>query len=318
VTVQFVAGVLVLRLPNAVERHVDSDEFRAAWRTLEADGSPESLRLVTPSGTYLAAVRHEMLRVGASDDLMDPDRTEGESESRLIQLAESRSAEQAGPPSSRTVDNLSVELDAVREERDDLVRERARLEAAISTLQAQVDEEAARADGLAANLEAVEQVAGEAERKAAEAQKAAAGARALAGSIASVIRSELAALHLPEGIGSGLERAVLLTEHDADAGVVQCRKVLEIVAKQAWLRVMATDSVPSFKRFGDLMEDLRDQRDVDRPTWHLVRTLYTTANAAAHQDGATERRWAYAMILCAGHAAHQAESMGKYGLRSNR
>ena len=260
---------------------------------VEAGGGPDALRAATGSGPYLAAVRAQLLRAGITGDV-DPDRQEGSSETRMVKEALTRITSDSRPVPDETVEQVRGRLASALEERDGLLRERARLEAVLDSEREQSRLESERAD-------MTEKALGDLGRRAADE-----AAKRRTQTVTDVVRTEIKGLRLPDGIRSGLEHAITLADHDPDAGVVHCRKVLEIVARQSWLAVMAADALPQDAKFGALMEQLKDQRGVDMPTWHMLRTLYTSANSAAHEVGAASRGWASAIILCTAHAASRA------------
>lgn len=305
----FRQGEFVLILPNGVERIIPSAEFHAAVRALDDGDADETVRMVTGSAPYLAAVWEDLRGAPESwtDELsIDGGDSMSRGASELLREARTRSRV-ARPPtvpveSASAAGDESRQLETLRAEHDALVRELASLRAH------QVDlEESLVAERTRSEL---------AERAAAGAHRPAGGstvgARPDIGlSVRAVAKDELDAVVGLDDLVRELAAALELSWADPGMTLVKCRIVLDELARLEWKRVFDRPDIPGDRdRFGDLMEDLRDQMSMARETWHVQRTLYTIASRPAHYLRGTSPRLAQLAVIVTAHLLASVTSKG--------
>lgn len=277
--VKFEGEALVIILPSGANRRVDSGEFASAWALLEAGAPATSIRMVTPSGQYLEAIRADLLAAGLggggteSDDDVDV----GTTAAALLDEATSRiPGSVPAPPLEALPSAMGADAsEALLAERDAVVRELATSKAALAVVEENLAVEAERVKQLEAAL---------ASRPKGAAQPAGTGAKPdpIVG-FAAFIDAELKASEaIDPQVRSGLHEALAVSLGHPDLAVVQCRKVAEAIAAAQYLRVTGADEVPKYFKAVDMLEDVRDREGVDMVIWNLHRNIFRISNPAAH------------------------------------
>jgi hypothetical protein len=292
--VEFRDGVLVLSMPNGVERRIDREELRATLRQQSVDPTPEIVRLVSMNGPFIAAIGDDLGASGYDPGSLlsgDPDDV-GPIEAALLEEARTRSRDSVGSAPSPPKDDaeaLRAELEDERAEKEELIRLQARHLAAIASLGSQVRELEARATQLDDAL-----------RRAKEAkpvQPTMVGTAVDYGVLLTLARREVEIDSLPAPTRKAIVDAAKLASSDPGLAVVKCRLVLEELTRAEWRKAFRADDLPAFANFTSLMEDLRDQPGVDRTLWNVRRTLFTVANSGAHELGTVSSRRAALVVL---------------------
>lgn len=312
--VRFEAATLMIRKSNGVERAIDFDEFRAAWRTLAAGGEDVTLRLVTANGAYLRAIRSDLLEHGVKPDaeaepVDDEDISTAERHllseaTRLSRPAVAGSSEPAGGPASvaapvsetavavdDTVDAIKRQLEAERSDKEAALRENARLVAFIETLEHQLRLESERAielEGAVARL------------KSAPAQKPVGVGGDVSLSLADAASKLIDTSSAPDELRKAARIAIKLVHQDPPSAVTKARVVTELLVKQEWGEVFAADPSETRKLFGDYARELDGQPGVDAKMLAVKRTLYRVASPGAHELQVSARRSAMVVLVLAG------------------
>lgn len=297
---RFEEGFLVIRKSNGVERRVDRDELRAAFRAMDQGATTDGMRLVTGNGPYLSSVRDD-LGVGHGD--YDPD--EGNVEQALLLEAGRRMSRVAPGLDVRfevsdsepsTVD-ASVEADLValfeseRTEKEELVRETVRLRSAIAELERQLAESTLRVGSLEL---AVNQASNHADDHA----SGSTSRRDVTRDIVAAARATLMEIGPTQSpLVNHAERAVDLFGRDIGSAVSKCRVLLDEMVQQEWLSTFAAESIPPYRNFNDLARELDGQAGVDQSLLALKRTMYRLCNPGAHRLAAVPPRRGALILL---------------------
>jgi hypothetical protein len=272
---QFVGGRLLIRLPSKVERVVDPAELRSAWRLIDSDAGPEALRFATANGPYLAAIRAHLMTSGVVLD--PPGDDEGDEvmilETALVTQAASLASVIAVPiaPVAEGTDGAASVL--LAEQRDQLARENARLNAAILDLEDSAQRETQRATALAEELMRTQ---------AAQATSSVRARRSALPSYLESLETDLSGGALDDNVAVALVTALRALASSPAVALLECRKLLEYLARRAWLSVFGGDNLPARAGFSDLMYELKDQVGIDSRRWNLAKTIYGVASESMH------------------------------------
>jgi hypothetical protein len=291
---RFDEGFLIIRKSNGVERRVDRDELRAAFRAIDSGATADALRIVSGNAPYLASIREDLgIERGDIDD------DEGEIEKALLLEAGRRVsqiasgievvAEVADSSTDQMADlvsELTSALESERSEKDEAVRETIRLRAAVEQLEAVRDE-------LHARLEELEKSV----REPAQAPVRVAPAVDVTGQIVTIARTAVSEIPADSRWRDAAGVAVDLYGRDIGSSVGKCRVIIDEIVQTQWLAVFNAEEIPPFKNFHALAQELNDQPGVDVQRLSLLRTLYRLCNPGVHRLGAVQPRRAALILL---------------------
>jgi hypothetical protein len=201
--------------------------------------------------------------------------------------------DRAGPTEPRPAGapRLAGADQALVEQRDALARENARLQATASELETVAARESHRADALARELKT---------SRASGARPPVMGAHgdALVHYL-QYIEPTLGHGTIDDVASESLRSAGRSLAINPAFAAIECRKVIEHIARRAWLKTFGADELPNPSGFGALMAELRDQPGIDMRRWNLAKTMFGVASEAAHVGGVTPSTERALMILLA-------------------